>query len=195
MLCVNFIYYGAGYRGEILNSKELGRRIKELRLARKLTQSEVVGNFITRNMLSQIESGAATPSMKTLEYLARKLGAPVSQLLDSPNDVSSVENLLKAKKAFAQENYELSLSLAAQLDDSFIDEANTILARSYLSLARKFLEEKEYTSASTHARLAAEKAQLGIYASRELRSEALLILDEAQSHSGAAENSRRTGQD
>jgi len=37
----------------------LGSRIKEARLAKKLTQTEVVGSFITRNMLSQIESGTA----------------------------------------------------------------------------------------------------------------------------------------
>ena len=48
----------------------LGSRIKEARLAKKLTQTEVVGSFITRNMLSQIESGTATPSIKTLTYLA-----------------------------------------------------------------------------------------------------------------------------
>ena len=50
-----------------MSSNELGRRIKEARLAKKLTQAEVVGDFITRNMLSQIESGSALPSVKTLQ--------------------------------------------------------------------------------------------------------------------------------
>ena len=40
-----------------MDSITLGRRIKEARLAKKMTQNEVVGNFITRNILSQIESG------------------------------------------------------------------------------------------------------------------------------------------
>ena len=52
-----------------MEKNTLGKRIKEARLAKKMTQSEVVGDFITRNMLSQIESGAATPSLKSLEYL------------------------------------------------------------------------------------------------------------------------------
>lgn len=52
-----------------MENNTLGKRIKEARLAKKMTQSEVVGDFITRNMLSQIESGSATPSVKTLEYL------------------------------------------------------------------------------------------------------------------------------
>ena len=52
-----------------MEKNTLGKRIKEARLSKKMTQSEVVGDFITRNMLSQIESGSATPSLKTLEYL------------------------------------------------------------------------------------------------------------------------------
>ena len=59
----------------------LGSRIKEARLAKKLTQTEVVGSFITRNMLSQIASGTATPSIKTLTYLAGVLELPVEQLI------------------------------------------------------------------------------------------------------------------
>ena len=42
-----------------MNSEELGKRIKEARLAKKMTQSELVGTFIKRNMLSRIESGNA----------------------------------------------------------------------------------------------------------------------------------------
>ena len=52
-----------------MTNAELGRIIKEARIARKMTQSEVVGDFITRNMLSQIENGNAAPSIRTLQYL------------------------------------------------------------------------------------------------------------------------------
>ena len=48
-----------------MDHAELGKRLKAARLAKKMTQSDVVGTFITRNMLSQIESGTATPSMNT----------------------------------------------------------------------------------------------------------------------------------
>ena len=61
---------------------ELGRRLKEARLARRMTQSEVVGDFITRNMLSQIESGSAMPSVTTLEYLSKRLEIPFEQLME-----------------------------------------------------------------------------------------------------------------
>ena len=71
-----------------MNSEELGKRIKEARLAKKMTQSELVGTFITRNMLSRIESGNACPSVKTLEYLAGRLDLPAGSLITSGADLS-----------------------------------------------------------------------------------------------------------
>ena len=51
----------------------LGRKLKELRVFRSVTQSELAGGQITRNMLSQIERGAALPSYATVVYLSEAL--------------------------------------------------------------------------------------------------------------------------
>ena len=56
----------------------LGEKIKKARLERHMTQREVVDGYITRNMLSKIENNSATPSLKTMEYLANQLGLPMS---------------------------------------------------------------------------------------------------------------------
>ena len=69
---------------------ELGHRLKAARLELGLSQRQLCGDVITRNMLSQIENGAAQPSMTTLAYFASRLGKPVSYFLDeeavcSPN--------------------------------------------------------------------------------------------------------------
>lgn len=69
---------------------ELGGKIKQARLESGMSQRQLCGGYMTRNMLSQIENGSARPSMKTLEYLARTLGKPVSYFLEeqavtSPN--------------------------------------------------------------------------------------------------------------
>jgi transcriptional regulator with XRE-family HTH domain len=61
---------------------KLGQRIREIRLNKKLTQSDVVGDYMTRNMLSKIENGSAAPSVKTLEFLAGALDVPVSYFLE-----------------------------------------------------------------------------------------------------------------
>ena len=47
---------------------ELGQRIKAVRLEKGLSQRQLCGSMITRNMLSQIENGSARPSMDTLAY-------------------------------------------------------------------------------------------------------------------------------
>ena len=49
----------------------LGQKIRAARQERGMTQKELVGHYITRNMLSKIENDSATPSVRTLEYLAQ----------------------------------------------------------------------------------------------------------------------------
>lgn len=64
---------------------ELGEKIRLERTAAGLSQRQLCGDEITRNMLSQIESGKARPSMTTLQYLAARLGKPVSFFLEDGN--------------------------------------------------------------------------------------------------------------
>ena len=61
---------------------ELGEKLKQVRLEAGLSQRQLCGDTITRNMLSQIENGSARPSMDTLQILARRLGKPVSFFLE-----------------------------------------------------------------------------------------------------------------
>ena len=76
----------------------LGQKIKLLRLEKKMTQKTLAGSTITRNMLSQIENDLATPSVKTLEYLAGRLEKPVGYFLDEEkldDDTAIIKKLLK----------------------------------------------------------------------------------------------------
>lgn len=69
---------------------ELGEKLRRRRQAMGLTQRQLVGDKITRNMLSQIENGTAAPSMDTLSYLARRLQKPISYFLEE-GDGDSLE--------------------------------------------------------------------------------------------------------
>ncbi len=60
----------------------LGKKLRQARMEASLSQRALCGSVITRNMLSQIENGAANPSMSTLQYLAGQLGKPVSFFLE-----------------------------------------------------------------------------------------------------------------
>lgn len=172
-----------------MNSVELGKRIKEARIAKKMTQSEVVGNFITRNMLSQIESGTANPSIKTLEYLAGVLELPIMYLVNDEDEASVLSvcgpehmtTLNCAKDAYKSGDYLLTiekLSSYAEDEGSVIyDEAAALLARSYIAKAEISEKNGELQAAAAYAKKASELADAGVYKSREVRTNAVLLLD------------------
>lgn len=176
-----------------MNRSELGKRIKEARLAKKLTQTEVVGTFITRNMLSQIESGTATPSLKTLEYLAGVLDIPIQTLIPDGREGSAylssdpdadagasaaAAKLWEAKEHYAEGRYDLAARLAESLiNGSFSDEGCAIAARCYMSMAEDCEKAGDMSKAAELARKADELADKGIYASREIKTGCTLLLN------------------
>ena len=64
----------------------LGEKIKNARISKKITQSALAGDKITRNMLSQIENGKATPSLETLSYIAGELNLPIAYFFSENDD-------------------------------------------------------------------------------------------------------------
>lgn len=156
-----------------MDNAELGRRLKAARLAKKMTQSDVVGNFITRNMLSQIESGSATPSMKTLEYLAGVLEIPMDKLLSETGETTaapeSYTELLRAKRLLREEKFDDILQTCEASGDT-ADEMHAIRSIAHLRIAHKLAENEETESlqlAVMHARSAAQEAAVGIYANAD----------------------------
>lgn len=83
----------------------IGDAIKELRLERQMTQAEVCGDFITRNMLSKIENGSAKPSLPTIEHIARQLGvAPGYFFEHDASHASSETDALRTRLQTAVQN-------------------------------------------------------------------------------------------
>lgn len=63
-------------------SGRFGRRLRELRRERKLTQVAMAVTFgIDRTFISDVERGRKTPSLPTLEVLALGLNVSLSDLL------------------------------------------------------------------------------------------------------------------
>ena len=84
----------------------LGQKIRIAREAAGLSQRQLCGDTITRNMLSRIEHGTVRPSMQTLSFLAGQLGKPVSFFLDEETVTSpNLEGMAAARKLFAAEDY------------------------------------------------------------------------------------------
>ncbi len=81
----------------------IGERIRELRVSKLMTQSELAGNYITRNMLSCIENGTANPSLSTITYIAKRLNVPAGFLLAEEGDelvYRKMSNLSNIKGAY-----------------------------------------------------------------------------------------------
>lgn len=177
-----------------MDTVTLGRRIKEARLAKKMTQNEVVGNFITRNMLSQIESGTAAPSIKTLEYLSQVLEIPVDQLMLPEEKTKEAaicltdsvsENYLELKQEFLQEKYESvfqKIKEFLQETHPYYDEGCAIYARCCLKCSVFASQEGDFKRALEFAKEASRYAQAGCLASRDIKTQALLLLDSIAEH-------------
>ena len=74
---------------------ELGEKLRIARQEAGLSQRQLCGQIITRNMLSQIEHGTARPSMETLRALASRLGKPVSYFLEEDAVLSPNQELME----------------------------------------------------------------------------------------------------
>ena len=91
---------------------ELGAKLRQARLEAGLSQRALCGDVITRNMLSQIESGKACPSVATLQYLAKQLEKPVSFFLGEDTAISpNIDLMGRARQAYTARDYEQVLAL------------------------------------------------------------------------------------
>lgn len=154
---------------------ELGQRLRQARLEAGLSQRQLCGEEITRNMLSQIENGGARPSMHTLQYLAGRLGKPLSWFLEegvSPN-ASALEQV---RSAYAQGQNRSALELLSQCPREEVDPERYLLeALCRLRLARQALDQGKHVYAQT---LLEETAQMGartMYYTPELERQRLLL--------------------
>ncbi len=97
----------------------IGQKIRTLRQSRGMTQSALAGDCITRNMLSLIESGNASPSLHTLMQIAHRLGVPVGYFFAADETESSqfekLSILPKIHSAFQKQNFHTCLTLCDSL--------------------------------------------------------------------------------
>ena len=129
---------------------DIGKRIKEIRVEKLMTQSQLAGDEITRNMLSRIENGAALPSLGTVMYLAKRLGVPAGVLLSDDNNEYNFKKsslIKKIKDSYSANEYELCLDMCIESGDEADDEISYIAALCCVKLAEKNLIQGKLYSA------------------------------------------------
>lgn len=155
---------------------ELGEKLKQARIEAGLSQRQLCGDMITRNMLSRVENGFAKPSMETLRYLAAQLGKPVSYFLDEEALLSPNQNLMsRAKVKWSEGNAgEVWLMLQSfQLPDPLLEwEWRYLSFQSAMAVAQKAMEDKR----DLYARQILEEAEKYENGMPGLRKQRLLLM-------------------
>jgi len=117
---------------------KIGEKIKKLRTAKLMTQSELVGTEITRNMLSRIENGSATPSLETVLYIAGRLNVSPGFLLAEGADEQIYlkhNEIVGIKQAFLSRDYRICRDMCLHAESARDDEIQMLLAECDLAIA------------------------------------------------------------
>lgn len=117
---------------------ELGEKLRMARLEAGMSQRQLCGEEITRNMLSQIENGSAQPSVATLRFLAGRLGKPMGYFLEEEAVISSNSDVMASlRRAVEEADWEQAAELLNryQEPDEVYDREMQLL-RGMITLAR-----------------------------------------------------------
>src|SRR6188474_2895384 len=96
----------------------LGERLRQLRVAAGLTQTELAGERFSKEYVSQIERGKTRPTRETIEWIAARLGVDAGFLANgvSTDERSRVDSSLARIDAL----------LEAHRNDEALDELERI---------------------------------------------------------------------
>lgn len=155
---------------------ELGQRIRAARLEAGLSQRQLCGDTITRNMLSLIENGSAKPSMDTLRVLAGRLGKPVGFFLEEDGALSPNAALMaKARQAAPGQVMEI-LADYKEPDKDFDHERFLLEVLACFSLAEQALGEGKPGLVVHYLTRARDAGAQTPYYTKELERQRLLLL-------------------
>src|SRR5258706_6455457 len=75
----------AGTTTVSMSGQTLGERVRAARREAGLSQAQLAGDELTKGFISQIESGLVRPSIRSLQYMASKLGRSLDYFIgDEP---------------------------------------------------------------------------------------------------------------
>lgn len=130
--------------------RSVGAKLKEARLAKKYTQSQLAGNDFSVSYISAIERGQIHPSLRALEIFAMRLGLSSKDLLiaQSPGgavatsarkELSGADEIdwrvLTAQAMIEQDDYQKAILQLLELLSHKLTTTQEILVRYLLALA------------------------------------------------------------
>lgn len=128
----------------------MGERIRQARLEAGLSQRELAGEEMTRNMLSALEHDGANPSVTTLKYLSEKLCKPIGYFFgESLAGTKEMELLGKAREAWEEGKPEECLTCLEQVGPTFGAERDFLKALANLLMAENAVRDGRLPYAKT----------------------------------------------
>jgi tetratricopeptide (TPR) repeat protein len=96
----------AGLRGPRPAGARLGERLRQLRVAAGLTQTDLAGERFSKEYISQIERGKTRPTTETIDWLALRLGVDAGFLASgvSADQRAKAETILARADALLEEH-------------------------------------------------------------------------------------------
>ena len=158
--------------------ERIGRKVKNLRQEKLLTQSELAGDKITRSMLSLIEHGNSEPSLSSLSYLADRLHVSPAYLLadDSEDDMyRRAAAIGEIRLAYATGEYRICLDLCRALGFPDDDELNLLSAESSIALAVEEIAEGNLHAVAEHLERAVSYADATRYNASHVYAEVSVL--------------------
>ncbi len=143
----------------------IGQRIKELRSAKMMTQHELAGDHITRNMLSRIENGFALPSLPTLLYIAERLGVPAGYLIAEDGEEFNYKKSSRMPdimSAYAAGDWHICKDLCENLG-GHDDEINHIVCLCMYNEAKERFASGDLREAAELFEATKEQSKLTVY--------------------------------
>lgn len=150
---------------KMTNGNILGEKIKKLRKDKKLTQKDIAGEKMTRNMISQIENGIASPSLSALKFIADKLEVPPAYLI-SDDDLLFVyeknEAMENIYSLLQNKNYQSCIYNIKKLSKTD-NELAYILTVCYFELGKKHIMNGSLLTALKNFQLSEENAKKTVF--------------------------------
>src|SRR3954451_8187371 len=101
-------------------AEHVGRRIRQARQERGLTQEALAGPEFTKGYVSALERGTVRPSLKALQVFARRLNVEIVDLLTARDETDAGPELRAAEEDLNQQlNYARMLIGTGQFDEAF----------------------------------------------------------------------------
>ena len=163
---------------------ELGQKIRQARLEAGLSQRQLCGDTITRNMLSLIENGSAQPSMDTLRFLAQGLGKPVGYFLEEAT-VSPNQACILAARGLPEDQLVEALKPYKAPDEVFDPEYYLLMAMGTMALAEKAIEENRLPLAGQYLAQAQALGKASLYYTPAFEQRRLLLCHRAKTDTAA----------